>query len=160
MTHILTRFVHALWLGSGAFLIVVAAPAAFRASPTSTAAADVVGAMLTRWHYLALAAPLALLALEWRRARIHVLVIVFLAVIFAAGQAMTDLRIRKIRATSATPISELSRQDPVRRQFGMLHGVSSLLLLAQVICAGAALALDTDYRPTTQHPAPSTQHVD
>lgn len=59
----IARFVHAIWLGSGIFLIL-AAQAAFRAAPNATAAADVVGAMLSRWHYIALAAPLALLALE------------------------------------------------------------------------------------------------
>jgi hypothetical protein len=146
MTHIVTRFIHAFWLGSGAFLIMVAAPAAFRAAPSPNVAADVVGAMLTRWHYIGLAAPLALLALDWRRARMHVLAIVFIAVILAAAQAVVDLRIRKIRASTSVPISQLARQDPVRRHFGMLHGVSSLLLLGQVVCAGAALAMDKDYR--------------
>jgi hypothetical protein len=151
---IATRFIHALWLGSGAFFIAVAAPAAFRAAPTRAVAADIVGAMLSSWHYIGLAAPIALLALEWRRARIHVLVIVFLAVIFAAGQAMTDLRIRRIRAASFVPISELARQNPVRQEFGRLHTFSLVLLLAQVICAGAALAMDKDYRRPTPLPVP------
>ena len=145
MTHVVTRFVHALWFGSGVFLII-AAWAAFKTAHNPTSAADFVGAMLTRWHYIGLAAPLALLALEWRRARLHVLVIVFIAVVFAAGEAMVDLRIRKIRAASPVPITELSRQDPLRKQFGRLHGLSTVLLLAQVLCAGAALGLDTDYR--------------
>ena len=137
-----TRLIHALWLGSGAFLIAVAAPSAFKAAGNPTAAANVVGAMLNRWHYIALIAPLLLLALEWRRARVLVLSIIFIAVILAAAQAMVDLRIRSIRAKSAIPISELSRQDPIRRQFGMLHGISSLLLLGQVIAAGVAIAVD------------------
>ena len=141
---VLTRFIHALWLGSGVFLIAVAAPAAFRVAPNSTVAADVVGAMLGRWHYIALAAPLALLILDWKRARVMVLGIVFVAILFAAMQAFVDLRIRAIRAASPIPISELSRQDPVRRQFGMLHGLSSMLLLAQVIAAAAALAVDKE----------------
>ena len=52
-------------------------------------------------------------------------------------------------------MSELSRQDPVRRQFGLLHGMSSLLLLGQVIAAAAALAMDKEaYTPTT-HVIPS-----
>jgi hypothetical protein len=143
-THVLTRFIHAFWLGSGAFLIAVAAPAAFRAAPNSSVAAAIVGAMLTRWHYIALAAPLALLILDWRRARVHVLAIVFVAVVLAAAQAIVDLRIRTIRAESPVPMSSLSRQDPVRRHFGMLHGISSMLLLAQVIAAGAALAMDKE----------------
>ncbi|MBK5260142.1 MAG: hypothetical protein JJE51_11155 [Thermoanaerobaculia bacterium] len=143
-TQVLTRFIHALWLGSGAFLMLIAAPAAFRAAPNSTAAANVVGAMLGRWHYLAIAAPLVLLILDWRRARTHVLVVVFIALLFAAAQIGADMRIRSIRQSSDVPISSLSRQDPLRRQFGMMHGISSLLLLAQVLCAGVALAMDND----------------
>ena len=138
---VLARFIHAFWLGSGAFLIAIAAPSAFRAAPTSAIAADIVGVMLNRWHYIALAAPLALLALEWRRARVAVLLVVFIAVLLAAAEVMVDLRIRTLRAKSPVPISELSRQDPLRRQFGMLHGVSSMLLLIQVIAAGAAVVL-------------------
>jgi hypothetical protein len=57
------------------------------------------------------------------------------------------LRIRNIRAKSPVPISELSREDPLRRQFGRLHGVSSLLLLMQVVAAGVALAMDRDAYP-------------
>jgi hypothetical protein len=143
-TQIVTRFIHAFWLGSGAFLIAVAAPAAFRAAPNSSVAAAIVGAMLTRWHYIALAAPLALLILDWRRARVQVLAIVFVAILLAAAQAVVDLRIRTMRAESPVPMSSLSRQDPVRRQFGMLHGISSMLLVAQVIAAGTALAMDKE----------------
>ena len=97
--------------------------------------------MLSRWHYIALAAPLILLALEWRRARVVVLSIIFAAVVLAAAQAMIDLRIRTVRAKSPIPISELSREDPIRRQFGLLHGVSSLLLLGQVVAAAAAIVI-------------------
>jgi len=136
---VISRLIHAFWLGSGAFLIFVAAPAAFRSSSNPTAAANVVGAMLSRWHYIALTAPLILLALEWRRARVAVLSIIFAAIVLAAAQVMIDMRIRSIRAKSPVPISELSRQDPLRRQFGLLHGVSSLLLLGQVVAAAAAI---------------------
>ncbi|HUP47587.1 MAG TPA: hypothetical protein VNA04_02235 [Thermoanaerobaculia bacterium] len=135
------RFIHAIWLGSGIFLLL-ATQAAFKSASSPTAAAAFVGALLDRWHYIALAAPIALLALEWRRARAGILIIIFAAVVFAAAQVMVDLRIRSIRMRSPVPISELSRQDPVRRQFGMLHGVSTLLLLAQIAAAAAALAAD------------------
>ncbi|HEU4521841.1 MAG TPA: hypothetical protein VFT12_07555 [Thermoanaerobaculia bacterium] len=151
------RFIHAIWLGSGIFL-VLATQAAFKAAASPTAAAAFVGALLGRWHYIALAAPIALLFLEWKRARTAVLLIIFAGVLFAAVQVLVDLRIRSIRAKSPVPISELSRQDPVRRQFGMLHGVSTILLLAQIVAAGAALAVDReayearktfDLRPST-----------
>ena len=146
-SHLFARFVHALWLGSGVFLIAVAAPAAFRAAPNSAIAGDVVGAMLSRWHYIALAAPLLLLFLDWRRGRVHVLAIVFVAIVFAAAQGMVDLKIRSMRASSPIPIGELDREDPLRRAFGRLHGLSSLLMLAQVVCAAVALGLDREAYP-------------
>ena len=151
--HLIARYVHAIWLGSGLFLIAIAAPAAFRGAPNSTVAEDVVGIMLSRWHYLALGAPLLLLVLDWRRGRVYVLSVVFVGILLAAAQAATDLRIRSLRASSTVPISELSSEDPVRRQFGRLHGVSSLLLLMQVIAAGVALAMDREAYPRPE-PAP------
>jgi hypothetical protein len=161
--HLLARFIHAIWFGSGLFLIAVAAPAAFRAAPSPTVAADVVGLMLSRWHYIGLGAPLLLLFLDWRRGRVYVLAIVFVGIILAAAQAATDLRIRSIRAQSVIPMSDLPREDPVRRQFGRLHGVSSLLLLMQVIAAGLALAMDREAYPVrvgavvvSAAPAPET----
>jgi uncharacterized protein DUF4149 len=145
--HLFARFIHAIWLGSGLFLIAVAAPAVFRAAPEPSIAADIVGVMLSRWHYIGLGAPLLLLFLDWRRGRVYVLAIVFVGILLAAAQAVTDLRIRTIRAQSPVPISDLSREDPIRRSFGRLHGVSSLLLLMQVIVAGAALAMDREAYP-------------
>jgi hypothetical protein len=133
--------IRALWLGAGAFILIVA-PAIFAAAGNPATAASVVGAVLTRWHYIALGAPVLLLILEWRRARSIVIRIMFVAVLFATAQAMLDLRIRTIRMQSPVPISSLAPGDPVRRHFGILHGVSSLLLVAQVIAAALAAMLD------------------
>jgi MbtH protein len=128
-----------VWLGSAVFLML-AASAAFRSSPNATVAADVVGAMLARWHYIALGAPLVLFALELRHARKLVLIVVFIAILIAAAQSLVDLRIRAIRRQSLTPISELDRSDPLRRRFGALHGVSMMLLLLQTIAAVTVVA--------------------
>jgi len=43
---------------------------------------------------------------------------------------------------SAVPISALPRESALRRRFGMLHGLSTLLLIAQVIVAGATIVGD------------------
>ena len=118
---------------------MLAASAAFRSAPNPTAAADVVGAMLSRWHYIALAGPLVLFALELRQARRWVLIVIFAALLLAAVQSVVDLKIRTIRASSAVSISELDRSDPVRKRFGMLHGVSMLLLVGQAVCAVAVV---------------------
>ena len=128
-----------MWFGGGAFLLVAAAPAAFSAAP-SAMAADVVGAMLTRWHYLALIAPLILLGLQWRQPRVWMFAVLFAALLLAAGEATIDVRIRAMRVASPVPISSLPRQHPLRHRFGLLHGVSSILLLGQVLLAGAAVA--------------------
>jgi hypothetical protein len=136
----IARLVRALWLGSGAFLILTAA-AAFGAASNSTDAANVVGAVLTRWHYIALFAPLLLLLLEWRRSRPVMLILLFIAILLASSQALLDTRIRMIRLDSLMPISSLSPDDPLRRHFGFLHGMSSLFLIGQVIAAGVAVAM-------------------
>ena len=132
-----------LWLGS-AFFAIIAATAAFRAAGSATEAANVVGAMLVRWHYLALLAPLALIILEWKRAKARMQLVLFAAIVLASAQALADTRIRSIRQQSIVPISSLSPADPVRRRFGMLHGISSLLLVAQVAMAGAAVVMADD----------------
>lgn len=119
--------------------LILAANAAFRAAgPTS--AADVVGAMLVRWHYIALGIPLILFALELRRARPFIAALLFVAIVLAASQSFIDLRIRAIRASSPLPISSLDRGDPLRVRFGRLHGVSSVLLLVQTLAAAIVVA--------------------
>lgn len=119
---------------------MLAASAAFRAAGSPVIAADVVGSMLTRWHYISLAAPLALFAFELRKVRRVVLIVVFSALILGALQSFVDLRIRAIRNSSVVPVSELERTDPVRRRFGMLHGLSMLLLALQAATAGYVVA--------------------
>ncbi len=134
-----TRLLQGLWLGSGAFLILTAS-AAFNAAGSATDAANVVGAVLTRWHYIALLAPLLLMFLEWRRSRPVMLVILFVAVLLASFQALLDTRIRVMRRDSVVPISSMAKDDPVRQRFGMLHGLSSLFLIGQVLAAAAVVA--------------------
>jgi hypothetical protein len=133
------RLISALWFGSAVFLML-ASSAAFRAAGSTTIAADVVGSMLTRWHYIALAAPLALFAFELRRLRRAILILLFISIILAALQAFVDLRIRSIRYSSPVPVSQLSPDDPVRRSFGALHGASMALLLMQSIAAAIVVA--------------------
>jgi hypothetical protein len=144
----LHRLIAALWLGS-AFFLMLSASAAFRAAGNTTIAADVVGSMLTRWHYIALAAPLALFALELRRARPLILILLFIAIILAATQSFVDLRIRSIRQSSVVPMSELDVSDPVRRHFGALHGLSMVLLLTQTVIAAVIVIV-----PATRKPEP------
>ena len=119
--------------------ILIAATAIFRIGGP-----DTVGAVLTRWHYIALLAPLALVFFEWRKQRSRVVLLLFLAVVIAAGEALLDVRIAAMRRDSPVPISSLSRNSSVRRRFGIMHGVSTLLLILDVIAAAAVIAADRD----------------
>ena len=138
---ILEAILIALWLGGGVFLALVAAPAAFANAPSRAAAGDIVGAMLTRWHYVALIVPLLLLILERRRfglARTTQVVLLSTALFFAAAQAGADLRIRQMRNT--LQVSSLPPGDPDRKMFGLLHGASMLFMLIQILSAAGLTA--------------------
>jgi hypothetical protein len=114
----------------------VAAPAAFRHAPDSGVAGDIVGAMLGRWHYIAILVPTLLLVAEWRSERLErtapVLLLVA-ALVCASLQVAADIRVRGMRAASPVPIGMLRKSDPVRKKFGVMHGISSGLMLAQLL---------------------------
>ena len=105
--------------------------------------------MLGGWHYIAIALPVILLALEWRRARALMVILLFAGIVFGATEIAVDLRIRAIREASIIPISSLSPTDPVRRRFGALHGISSILLLAQIVVAAGAVGADENTPPSS-----------
>ena len=127
---------------------MLAASAAFRTAGNPTTAANVVGALLSRWHSIGLVAPLLLFAFELRAVRRIVLIVLFAAITLAAGQIFVDMKIRAIRETSAVPVSQLPRTDPVRRRFGALHGVSMGLLALQAISAAVVVCYPD--RPKSQ----------
>ena len=135
-----SRLLAALWLGGGAVLLAVAAPAAFRGAGDPTHAASIVGDMLGQWRYVAIGAPLLLLILAaMRRVGRGPMIVVAVALVLALVQTAVDSRIHRIRQQSAVPISSLDRSDPVRRHFGMLHGASSGLMLVQIIAAASVV---------------------
>lgn len=117
--------------------------------------------MLTRWHYIAIAAPLLLFALEWRRNRAIVVSLLFAALLFACTQGMVDLRIRAIRDSVPVGMSSLDPGDPVRRMFGMLHGISMMLMVLQMLIAAITVWMnarktvfvETDLVPVSVTPA-------
>jgi hypothetical protein len=137
----LRRVLLALWFGIGAALIGIAAPATFR-HVQGVVAADIVGSMLSIWHWIAVIVPAVAFLIPPRRRLPTILLGVALAL--ALSQIAIDARIHAIRAASPVPISSLAKTDPVRRHFGMLHGVSSLLMLLQVVGAGVVVAVERE----------------
>jgi hypothetical protein len=138
-----SRLIAALWLGGGAALLAIAAPAAFRGAGDATHAATIVGDMLGQWRYLAIGAPAFLLIVAAiRKGRRGPMIVVGVALVLALAQMAIDTRIHRIRAASAVPISSLEKRDPIRRHFGMLHGVSSGLMLLQIIAAAGVVWME------------------
>lgn len=138
------RAIHAIWLGAAVFILLVAGPV-FRAAGDSITAGNVVGAMLARWHYIALGAPVLLLVIEWKRGRTALIVLLAAAAFFAATQTMLDLKIRQMRRQSVESISSLPEESPRRRLFGALHGISSTMLLLQAIAALGVVVIDDEW---------------
>ncbi|MGK2857851.1 MAG: DUF4149 domain-containing protein [Thermoanaerobaculia bacterium] len=137
----ITLMLYAVWIGSGLTIALIAAPAAFEAAPSRTIAAAVVGAMLDRWHYIALAIPALLLIAEWRRGlqNTRIVILLSLALLLGSSQAFADLEIRRIRESSIVPVSEMPASSALRRRFGALHGASTGIMLLQIAAAmGAA----------------------
>lgn len=151
----LSFLVYSLWLGGGLFLAFIAAPAAFQGAANSTVAANVVGRMLAKWHYIALLAPLGLLIAEWRTSRLartRIVMVLSAALFLASAQAFVDLRIRTLRFDAIMPISELPETNHVRREFGRLHGISMTLMLLQILAAaGAAYPHRGTKTPAKEH---------
>jgi len=129
----LVRLLESFWLGSAIFLMAFAAPAAFKAAGGPSAAASVVGAMLDRWHYISLVVPVLLLLLNLRAGRSAIIALLTVTTFVAASQGMIDLKVRALAAASIVPISSLASNDPVRKAFMSLHGMSMMLLLFQII---------------------------
>lgn len=139
----IARLSAAVWVGGGLFFVAVAAPAAFSGSENPTFAARTVGEMLARWHGISVLCPLLILAGRSFRRRFPLILIV-LAVVLANGQWRVDARIHQIRVSVEGPVSDLAPEDPMRRRFGALHGISMMLLVGQLVCGVGLIAGDRD----------------
>jgi hypothetical protein len=63
--------------------------------------------------------------------------------LFLVGELAIKPMIRELRAAAGGSAESLGADDPRRKQFGKLHGISMLLLVGQLACALAALVLLT-----------------
>lgn len=136
------------WVGAGLFVSLVVAQAAFRQLPTPDLAGAVVGYTLTRLHLMGIAggfvflASAATLGGAGRLARPGVMLVVLMILLTAASEfgitpRMAALR-RQMTATHGS-IAATPADDPARRSFGKLHGVSASLELATLVIGLAAL---------------------
>lgn len=155
---VLSLLLSALWIGGLAILGGVAAPAVFAVlqahDPIAgrTVAGELFGVILQRYQavlWIAGGLQLALLAVRAagaRRPRRVLLQVAILAVMLAASSYSALAiapRIDRIRASTATAIAALPDTDPVKREFGMLHGASNGLLAVAFAGALAMFVLDS-----------------
>jgi len=129
----------AAWFGGG-IATALATSAIFARAESRKQAGDLAGAVLARTNQLRIAAAalLALSALLGARGLATWLGGACLVLQLAA--IPLDTSIRRIRRELGGAVEQLDAKDPRRKRFGALHGLAMLLLLAQVVLAGAGLA--------------------
>jgi hypothetical protein len=138
----------ALWLGSLFFFAVAVAPALFRTfSPPE--AGRVVRQLIPFLDAYALAGgPLLIVlaaAIEGKpRGRALLRALLLAAMTTLAGVSFWGItpRMERLRESAGPSISELSPDHPVRREFGMLHGVSSALMLLEALFGLGVIGFD------------------
>lgn len=133
------------WLGAAALAGFVVAPAAFATLPTRAAAGSFVGGILgpvNLWCVVAGLVALAAVAATPGNARLRKSRWAAAGLLLAVGIASVVLR-AKIGAMREAlgPIDALAPEDPGRRAFGALHGVSMVVMLAGLLAAAASLFL-------------------
>ena len=138
----------ALWLGAALFSLVVA-QVAFAVLPTRELAGALVGRTLAVLNMSGCAISLLLLATWWlgrsraesatRRARlVEAVALVGLALATGVNQWVVTARLQALRAAMPGPVEALAKDDPLRVQFGALHGISVLVLGVGIIAAFVA----------------------
>lgn len=138
----------AFWLGAALLFSAVVAPAAFAVLPTRTLAGDLVGRVLPVIFYAGIVLGALTIALEravaeeWRWST-AVAAAVVIVVTCAAAQFIVGSRIELVRSRISGPVDALAPGDPLRVEFGRLHGVSVLLLGVAMLSAAVDLVAIT-----------------
>lgn len=138
----------AFWLGAALLFSAVVAPAAFAVLPTRTLAGDLVGRVLPVIFYAGIVLGALTIALEravaeeWRWST-AVAAAVVIVVTCAAAQFVVGSRIELVRSRISGPVDALAPGDPLRVEFGRLHGVSVLLLGVAMLSAAVDLVAIT-----------------
>lgn len=139
----------AMWLGAGVFFAAVVAPGAFEVLPTSELAGRIVGRTLSWLNISGTVLSLVLFASAWAARRrsatagerhLRLAEMIALAVMWLATVA-TEFAINKriARLRMDHEVASLAPTDPVRIEFGMLHGASVIVFGVSLLAALIAL---------------------
>lgn len=146
-----------VWVGAAFFVGVLLAPGAFALLPTREMAGNVVGMALTRLHWLAIGCGAIFLASRFAlsaempslRKGAPILVVLMLVLTLASQFGVTP-KLAALRAQMSAEhgsIDTTPKESPQRRQFGQLHGVSSLAEMLVLLLGATALFLAVRTRP-------------
>ena len=145
----------AMWLGGATVVATSVAPAAFAVLPSRALAGALVGRVLPHVFYAGMLVGIVAAALAWTdRAAPHTGARAAAALgTFAAcavAQWIIAPRIEKVRAAIGPSVEALATTDPLRMQFGRLHGLSVLTMGVGMVAAVVAIVytlLATRARP-------------
>ena len=135
----LASFGLALWFGGGVGTLL-STRVVFAATSGTPLAGTLAAGLLKRYTLLASAA-LALLCGSWLCGLRGVITAAWLigGALFLISELVVWPAVRRLRTAMGGSRDNVPEGDPRRRRFGMLHGVSMLLIFAELICAAAAL---------------------
>lgn len=136
-------FLAALWLGAAVFFTLAVAQSAFAVLPSRELAGALVNRTLMILNYAGIAVGLILLASSIvNKEKVNRLklwieqgLLLFLTAACAFGQFVIGARLHHLREQIGRPIDEVAADDPLRIQFGELHGYSVLILAFAMIAA-------------------------
>ncbi len=137
MGPVLLRFALSIWFGGG-LAVLFATRAIFRAAETRRQGGIFSGAVLASFFGLRWAA-VALTVVGWLFVRAWPTYWATAAAIFTIAHAPLDAGIRRFRDQIGGSTEGLAPDDPRRKRWGALHGVSVLLLMAQITCGAIGL---------------------
>lgn len=150
------RLLVGAWIGAILCFGALVAPALFQAF-TPEQAGTVVRQIIPRLDlYALIAGPLAIV-LAWavegrpasRGAFVRVGLLALMTVLAAVSYFVLSPTMEALREGAGGSISSLAPGDPARRRFGMLHGVSTMLMLGELAFGLVALALLPQRRGVT-----------
>ena len=152
---LLTVVLVTLWIGAALLVVTTVAPAAFRVLPTRALAGALVGQVLPVVFVSGLVIGLVSFALAARGAAKATLRRIGAAGVVAGcgvAQLLIAPRIEALRARIGPNLDVLAVTDPLRVEFGRLHGLSVLslgvgMLFALLTLVAATIALRSASRP-------------
>ena len=135
----LASFGLALWFGGGVGTLM--ATRVVFAQTSGTPLAGSLAAGLLKRYTLLTSVALALLIGSWLLGLRGLITAAWVAggVLFLISELVIWPAVRRLRVAMGGSRDNVPKEDPRRRRFGLLHGISMLLIFLELVCAAAAL---------------------